>query len=185
MKDLLKFLKYISKLKLTVRTGWKMHDVPGVKETIGSHSFGTAFIAWIMAKKVKVDVDRTVKMALIHDLLEGIIGDITPHDKNYRIKEILEKEAIIKLENLLPEELKVDVKNLIEELMNGKTKESQIVIQADKLDTVFQAYLYEKEKYGKNIENSDLSEFFDSIEKVYKEGLSKQFLDYIKNLRGK
>jgi len=185
MKDLEKFLKYISKLKLTARTGWKMRDVPGVKETIASHSFGTVFIAWIMAKKKKVDVNKTVKMALIHDLLEGIIGDITPYDKNYQIKEILEKEAINKLEKLLPEELKVDVKNLIDELIEGKTKESQIVIQADKLDTAFQAYIYEKEKYGKNIENSDLTEFFDSIEKVCKEGFSKEFLDYIKNLRGK
>jgi len=185
MKDLAKFLEYISKLKLTIRTGWKMRDVPGVKETIGSHSFGTAFIAWIIAKKEKVDVDKTVKMALIHDLLEGIIGDITPYDNNYRIKEILEKESVNKLEKLLPEELKDDVKKLIEELIGGKTKESQIVIQADKLDTAFQAYLYEKEKYGKNIGNSDLTEFFDSIEKICKEGFSKEFLDYIKSLRGK
>jgi len=185
MKDLTKFLKYISKLKLTVRTGWKMRDVPGVKETIGSHSFGTAFIAWIMAKKEKVDVDKTLKMALIHDLLEGIIGDITPYDKNYRIKKILEREAINKLEKLLPEELKDVVKNLIEELIEGKTKESQIVIQADKLDTAFQAYLYEKDKYGKNIEGSKLSEFFDSIEKICEEGFSKELLGYIKSLRGK
>lgn len=185
MKHLTKFLKYISKLKLTIRTGWKMRDVPGVKETIGSHSFGTAFIAWVIAKKEKVDVEKTVKMALIHDLLEGITGDITPYDNNYRIKKILEKEAINKLEKLLPEELKIDVKNLIEELIEGKTKESQIVIQADKLDTTFQAYLYEKEKYGKSIENSDLSEFFDSIEKMCEKGFSKELLDYIKSLRGK
>ena len=112
MKDLTKFLKYISKLKLTARTGWKMRDVPRVKETIGSHCFGTAFISWLMAKKEKVDVDKTVKMALIHDLLEGIIGDLTPYHKNYSIKEILEKEAMNKLEKLLPEELKNEVKNL-------------------------------------------------------------------------
>jgi len=185
VKDLAKFLKYISKLKLTVRTGWRMREVPGVKETIASHSFGTAFIAWIMAKKEKVDVNKTVKMALIHDILEGIIGDITPYDKNYRIKEILEKEAMNKLEKLLPEELKLNVKKLIKELIEGKTKESQIVIQADKLDTAFQAYLYEKEKYGKNIENSDLTEFFNSVEKICKEGFSKELLDYIKSLRGK
>jgi len=185
VKDLIEFLKYISKLKLTVRTGWDIHDVKGIKETIGSHSFGATFIAWVMAKKEEVDVDRTVKMALIHDLLEGIIGDITPYDKTYRIKEILEKEAINKLEKLLPEELKDDVKNLIDELIEGKTKESQIVTQADKLDTAFQAYLYEKEKYGKNIENSDLSEFFNSIKKMCKEGFSKELLNYIKSLRGK
>jgi putative hydrolase of HD superfamily len=122
---------------------------------------------------------------LIHDLLEGLIGDLTPYDKNYRIKEILEREAIIKLENLLPEALKNDIKKLIEELLESKTKESQIVMQADKLDTAFQAYLYEKEKYGKYIENSDLTEFFESVEKVCKKGFSKELLDYIRILRGK
>jgi len=185
MEDLTKFLIYISKLKLTVRTGWKMRETPGVKETIGSHSFGTTLIAWIIAEKEIVDVDKTLKMALIHDLLEGIIGDLTPYDKNYQIKKILEKEAINKLEKLLPEELKKEVKDLIDELIENKTKESQVVVQADKLDTVFQAYLYEKEKYGKNINNSDFSEFFQSIEKMCKNGFSKELLDYIKNQRGR
>ncbi|MDI6825594.1 MAG: HD domain-containing protein [Candidatus Aenigmarchaeota archaeon] len=182
MKSLVNFLDYISRLKLTVRTGWDLHDVPGIRETIGSHSFGVTFLAWILAKKEDVDVDKTIKLALIHDLLEGITGDITPYDDSYRIKQVIEKKAMSELKKLLPLELKKDVENLIEELNEGKTRESQIVMQADKLDTAFQAYLYEKKKFGKNIRDSDLSAFFDFH---VKEKFSKEFLSYIKSLRKK
>lgn len=185
MKELIKFLDYISKLKLTVRTGWDMRKVPDIKETIGSHSFGVVFISWIMAKKENVDVEKTIKIALVHDLLEGIMGDLTPLDKNYHIKDILEKEALKKLDNLLPEELKSEVKSLFNELLENKTKESAIVTEADKLDTAFQAYLYEKKIYGKNIDSSNFSEFFDFAQKKCKSDFSKNFLEQIKSLRGK
>jgi putative hydrolase of HD superfamily len=185
MKELVKFLDYISKLKLTVRVGWNMRNVPDMRETIGSHSFGVVLISWIMAKKENADVEKTIKMALIHDLLEGIMGDLTPLDKNYHIKDILEKEALKKLDILLPEELKFEVKTLLNELLENKTKESAIVAEADKLDTAFQAYLYEKKIYGKNIDGSTFSEFFDFAQKKCKSDFSKEFLEHIKSLRGK
>jgi len=117
---------------------------------------------------------------LVHDLLEGITGDITPNDKSYKKKKTIEKKAIPKLKKILPAELKNDVENLIEEFIEGKTRESQIVMQADKLDTAFQAYLYERKKFGKNIKDSDLSSFFDF---PVREKFSKELLDYIKSLR--
>jgi putative hydrolase of HD superfamily len=163
-----------------VRTGWNFYKVRGTRETIGSHSFGVAFLAWILAKKENVDPNKTIKLALIHDLLEGITGDITPHDDSYRIKKTIEKKAIPMLKKILPSELKKDIQNLIEDLIEGKTKESRIVIQADKLDTAFQAYLYERKKFGKNIKDSDLSSFFDF---TVRERFSKELLDYIKSLR--
>jgi putative hydrolase of HD superfamily len=183
MKNLTEFLEYISKIKLTVRTGWDFYKIPGIRETIGSHSFGVTLITWILAKKEKVNVDKVIKMALVHDLLEGITGDITPHDEAYKIKHVIEKKAIQKLKKILPKELKKDIEKLINELIECKTKESQIVIQADKLDTAFQAYLYEKKKYGKNLKDSELSGFFDF--KIKDNEFSRELLDYIKKLRKK
>jgi 5'-deoxynucleotidase YfbR-like HD superfamily hydrolase len=183
MKNFTEFLEYVSKLKLTVRTGWDFYKVPGIRETIGSHSFGVVFIAWILAKKEKLNVDKVIKMALVHDFLEGITGDITPHDEAYKIKHIIEKKAIQKLKKILPEEIKKDIEKLINELIECKTKESQIVVQADKLDTAFQAYLYEKKKYGKNVKDSDLSRFFDFNIKCNE--FSRELLNYIKKLRKK
>lgn len=183
MKKLTEFLEYISKLKLTVRTGWNFYKVPGMRETIGSHSFGTVFIAWILAKKENVNVDRIIKMALVHDILEGITGDITPHDEKYKHKHDIEKKAVKKIKKILPKELDTDIEKLLNELIDCKTKESQIVMQADKLDTTFQAYLYEKKKYGKNIKDSEMSNFFDF--NVKNNEFSRELLDYIKKLRKK
>ena len=175
MKELVEFLEYVSKLKLAVRTGWKML---GVKkgETIGSHSFGTMFIAWLLARKKKLDVERTIKMALVHDLLEGITGDIAFVEKRYKVKHGLEKEAIPKLKKIIPEELRDDILTLIDELDKGKTEESRTVKQADRLDTTIQAYFYKKIGSGK---------FIEYAEEICKEGYSKEILDYIKDLEEK
>lgn len=178
MKDLIEFLDYISKLKLTVRTGWKMLEIEE-GETIGSHSFGVAFLAWVLAKKRKLDVDKTIKMALIHDIIEGITGDIAYVEDRYKIKHVLEKKAIPKLRKILPKELRNDIETLIEELIEEKTEEAKTVKEADRLDTTFQAHIYKKINYGK------LSHFIEYAEEVCKQGHSKEILDYIKGIKKK
>ena len=87
------------------------------------------------------------------------------------------------MKKILPSELKAEIQKLVNELIECKTKESKIVVQADKLDTAFQAYLYEKKKYGKNVKNSDMSNFFDFD--TVNNYLSRKLLDYIKKLRKK
>jgi putative hydrolase of HD superfamily len=179
MEDLLDFVEYLSKLKLTVRTGWKMLEVEK-GETIGSHSFSTAFLAWILAKKKKLDVNKTIKMALIHDLIEGITGDVSAVEEKYIIKHSLEEKAMPELKKILPKELENDVENLILELNEGKTEESKVVKEADKLDTAFQAFLYNKTG---EINQFDLSGFIEFAEEVCQEGHSKELIDYIKSLQ--
>jgi len=176
MKDLIEFFEYISKLKLTVRTGWKMLNIKE-GETIGSHSFGTMFIAWLLAKKKKLDVEKTIKMALVHDLIEGITGDIAYVDEKHKIKHKLEKKAIPELRKIIPEELRDEIFDLIDELNAEKTEESKTVKEADRLDTFLQAKFYKKINAG------ELSKFTEYTEEVCKEGHSKEIFDYIKNLK--
>jgi len=185
MERLSDFLKLISSLKLTARKGWITYDVPGTKETIGSHSFGTVFIAWILSKKKSLDTEKVIKLAIVHDILEAITGDITIHDKEFEKKETIEKEALIELNKKLPDELKNEINDLLQELKEGKTEESKVCLQADKLDTAFQTYLYEKKKYGKDIEESTLTRFFDWTDSFLKDEFAKEFLNYIRSLRGK
>ncbi len=178
MKDLIEFLEYISKLKLTVRTGWKMLEVKK-GETIGSHSFGVTFLAWLLAKKKKIDVDKTIKMALIHDIIEGITGDIAFVEEKYKIKEDLEKKALPKLMKIIPNELRNDIRDLIQELIEEKTEEAKTVKEADRLDTTIQAHIYDKINDGK------LSHFIEYAEETCRKKYSKEILDYIKSLQKK
>lgn len=177
MENLERFLDYISNLKLTVRTGWKMLKIKK-GETIGSHSFGVSFLAWVFAKKKNLDVNKIIKMALVHELLEGITGDIAASTEEYKFKRDLEKKAIPKLEKILPDELRDFIMSLIQELLEEKTEESKVVIQADRLDTLFQLYFYKKRKSGK-ITQSDLESFLGYAKEVCKEDFSNEFLSYI------
>jgi len=177
VKELIKFLEYVSKLKLTVRTGWKILEIEK-GETIGSHSFGVIFLSWLLAKKKKIDVDKTIKMALVHDLIEGITGDIAYTEEKYKIKDYLEEKALPELMRILPNELKNDIRTLIQDLIEEKTEEAITVREADRLDTIFQAHLYKKINSGK------LSHFIEYAEEVCKKGYSRDILDYIKSLQG-
>lgn len=60
-------------------------------ETVASHSFGAAFLAFLFAKKCGVNEQKAIKMALLHDVQESVVGDYTPMDK-ITDKEKYEKE---------------------------------------------------------------------------------------------
>ena len=77
-------------------------------------------------------------MAIIHDLPEVIVGDITPHDNiSKQDKYTLENEAA---RTLFPAELY----ELWKEAQEGKSAESKYLKQLDKLDMGLQAELYDQ-----------------------------------------
>ena len=71
----------IGRLKEVPRTGWLDRDIP-VEETesVADHSFGVAMLAWLLAPD-ELDRLRVVELALIHDLAESVVGDVTPYDR--------------------------------------------------------------------------------------------------------
>jgi putative hydrolase of HD superfamily len=72
----------IGRLKEVPRTGWLDRGIPpGETESVADHSFGVALLAWLMAPD-ELDRARVVELALIHDLAEAVIGDVTPYDRD-------------------------------------------------------------------------------------------------------
>jgi len=51
-----------------------------IKESIADHMYRMAIIT-MMCPDPTVKKDRCVKMAIIHDMAEALVGDITPLDK--------------------------------------------------------------------------------------------------------
>jgi len=180
------FLRIISKLKITPRTGWIRCRVSGNPETIGAHSFGVALLSWIIGEERGLDTAKAVKMALAHDLLEAYTGDITPSDIDLVAKkETLEQEAISKLGHLLPENMKAEMLLLIRELRDGRSPESRIVKQSDRLDTAFQAFIYEETAYRDHPRDSVFSGFFDFAKEAHLDGYSQKLLEEIERMRRK
>ena len=68
-------------LKRIKRTGWLDRGAPpDAVESVADHSFLTALVAWLVAlDRPDLDADRVLKLAVIHDIAEAIVGDIPPY----------------------------------------------------------------------------------------------------------
>jgi len=79
MEKLLDFLIQIGKLKERKRRGWTIYKIKN-PETSAEHIFHLAFLVWILGKNKKIDLEKAIKMALIHDICEVYSPDFTSFD---------------------------------------------------------------------------------------------------------
>lgn len=73
----------ILRLKSLFRQGWLKRGIDKSKcETVADHTFGTAMISWLLAHEYlpKLNEVKVLKLALIHEMGEILVGDITPVD---------------------------------------------------------------------------------------------------------
>jgi putative hydrolase of HD superfamily len=149
--DVFKLYSYLHRLKKLKRKGWTRYfdDV----ESVADHSFGVSFLVMVMADKLNLDTEKCLRMSLIHEIGESIIGDLTPEDEDYSNKAKLEQEAVDKIIN----DTGLDISELWNELLTKKTKESQLVHDMDKIEMALQALEYENFKVN-------LTEFFEFVE---------------------
>lgn len=142
IQDIVKFLEITGVLKRTPRTGWV--DV-GVyqPESVADHTFRTAVLCMLYADIEALDPLKLLRMALIHDIPEAIIGDLMPQQKTAETKEHEEK-AINQILSLLPKMQKETYLAVWNEYQEGKTREAKAVRQIDKIEMALQAKEYEK-----------------------------------------
>lgn len=145
-QTLLRLLLHGNQLKRTPRSGWLQRGVPAA-EDVAAHSYGVAFIALALAEAMEgeVNVERVLKMALLHDLPEGVTTDIPAPAWRY-----LPPGAKASAEARVIGEIVADVSwgeawlNLWNELQAGESLEAMLVHDADKLDMYLQAWIYER-----------------------------------------
>ncbi len=138
------FIAEAGKLKRLQRTGWVESGVPD-PESVADHSFRVALIALILAEEKELDALKTVRMALIHDLAEAEIGDLTPAQKEAspEAAKQAEEEAMEQLIAKLPKSIRGDYGAAWREFYESATPESRLVRDADKLEMIIQASEYE------------------------------------------
>jgi len=113
----------------------------------------------IFSSLERLDELKMLQMALIHDLPEIIVGDLTPSEKATAHK-ISEEDAMKSLLSLLPKEVESKYTNLWHEYARGKTAEAKVVRQLEKLEMALQAREYEEARVAKE----SLEEFIKSAE---------------------
>lgn len=153
-----------NQLKRTARTGWGQRGVAAA-EDVAAHSFGVVFTALILAQMSAetLDLGRTLAMAALHDLPEGLTSDIPAPAWRYLpggIKLDMERAAMDEILANAP--YQNDLMALWEELHAAETAESRLVDDADKLDMYIQALMYEQQTG-----NQQLTVFWDVPHQFY------------------
>ena len=204
MQEIFNFLIEVGKLKRMPRRGWVINQIKK-PESIAEHIFRAAIMGWILGKeKTGLNVERLLKMALIHDLCEIYAGDETPYDsilpKNKKkLRELMktwprfpssererkiyskhqrEKKSLKKLVTGLPKNFKNEILNLWLDYESCLTPEGRFLHQADRMENFLQAY-----EYWKKYKNPPLGpwwlwarEFFDDpLLLKFMEVLEKKF----------
>lgn len=135
VETFLTFLNTIEKLKSVPR-----HCVTadGVPENVAGHSWRTAMMAYLIKDEFPdVDMDKVIKMCLLHDIGEAVTGDIPTFEKD-EADEAVERKAIDRLLHILPDTLYAEFSAMFAEMDALETKEARIYKALDKLEAVIQ-----------------------------------------------
>ncbi len=137
------FLMEAGKLKRLQRTGWVEAGVPH-PESVADHSYRTALIAMLFADLGGHDGGKMIRMALLHDLAEAEVGDLTPTQKEEKPAwKLNEKNAVKHLMGFLPPDLAMRYESIIDEYNEDSSEEARLVHSADKLEMLLQAVEYD------------------------------------------
>ncbi|KAG2438589.1 hypothetical protein HXX76_005139 [Chlamydomonas incerta] len=167
------FLMLLQQLKLTKRTGWVRRNVQG-PESIADHMYRMSMMA-LIATDSSVDVTRCIKMALVHDVAEAIVGDITPHcGVSDDDKHGLELAAVEKIKAMLGADTAAgsEVESLWLEYEAASSPEALLVKDFDKLEMILTATQYEQAQPGLVLE-----EFFKSTQGRFKTETGKAWAE--------
>ncbi|MEO2004682.1 MAG: HD family hydrolase [Candidatus Poribacteria bacterium] len=132
------------------RTGWRLRGIRD-GESIADHCHRTTTTAMLLAdvlveRGVTLDVERVLRIAILHEIAECRVGDIPYPAQKYLpdgAKEEAEAAAARDLLNPLGE-LGERYYDLWDEFEQRETTESRVVRVADKLEMMVQAWEYER-----------------------------------------
>lgn len=149
MEETVKLIHELGSLKLTPRSGWLKIGID-IPESVAEHSFRTALIAFLLAKKSGESIETCLRAAflgLIHDIHEARTMDLHRIAKKY---------------------VKIDEEMLENDLAKFEVSSEGVekyVEDADKLELAFQAVEY-------SLKNKFAIEFAKSLE--FKTDIAKE-----------
>lgn len=133
--QLLAFLRRIETLKTNPRHAY---TAGGVRETVAAHSWRTALLAMLLAPEFpELDMNKVIRMCLIHDLGEAVTGDIPAFEKTdeHRSQERL---ALAQLVDTAPAADAAQMHALFAEMDALGTSEARLYKALDRIEAVIQ-----------------------------------------------
>ncbi|KAK5699546.1 hypothetical protein LTR97_005674 [Elasticomyces elasticus] len=156
------FFHALTLLKTTPREGWRRFGIHA-GESIADHMYRMSIITLLCPPSLAatLDIPRCTRMALVHDMAEALVGDITPIDgvskpeKSRREGETMDYLCEGLLGRVGGGVAGEAVRSVWQEYEDGVTRESVFVHDVDKVELLLQMVEYEKAKGGE----LDLGEF--------------------------
>jgi len=161
MQNLTKILEFINKIEKlkTVKRKVSISD-NSRKESPAEHSWRLAIMVMIINDELKLEIDilKAIKMALVHDIVEIVAGDVFIIDENDKESNNVQRQkeslAAREIYSLLPVGMCDDVEKLWTEYEYGNSKEAFFVKALDKIEVIIQ-----RNNLGvKNWERTDIHE---------------------------
>jgi len=149
--DLLKFTDFTHKFQQIQRTIL----VTGMNrnENDLEHTGQLALISWyiVEANQLNMDLDKIIKYALAHDLVEAYAGDTFAYSTN-----VDEKNSKLEREQLAFEKIKIEfpkfieLHEIIEEYESRENPEAKFIYSLDKLIPILNVYLDEGKSWHRD-----------------------------------
>ena len=155
------FIQSIFRLKKIKRTGWLAKGKILNGESIADHSYSLSALCMVFSDILGLDTGKIMKMCIIHDLAESIMGDIMPGEIAEKEKKMKENKVMKSILFSLPVSVRTDYIAIWKEFLLNESEEAQLVHKVDKLEMLLQAREYLLQGYP----NRYLKQFFKSIEK--------------------
>ena len=134
-KELLEILSVAEKLKCNTR---HCDTSSGRRESVAEHSWRTALMAMLLTKEFpEADMDKVIRMCLIHDMGEAFTGDIPTFAKTGADAR-KEDDILLNWVSTLPEDAREEWTALLTEMNAMETREAKIYKALDKMEAVIQ-----------------------------------------------
>lgn len=146
------FFHLLERLKTTKREGWRRFDI-NHGESISDHMYRMSVMTMLAPPSLasRLNLQHCMKMALIHDMAESLVGDITPVDPIKKTEKARREAAVMEYisKSLLrgvPSGMLAgdDILAVFNEYEANETLDSQFVHDVDKMELLLQMVEYER-----------------------------------------
>jgi len=161
-------------LKDERRTGWQLRGVDD-PESVAAHAWGVAYLVLAVGDRFReelpdVDLDRALRLAVVHDVAEAETGDVatradsTAESVDPDRKEAAERAAMRDLADPLSDR----VRDAWEAYEARDSPEAVLVKECDLLDTCVQAVIYERDdRYDPADGEPDAFREYDALDEFF------------------
>jgi putative hydrolase of HD superfamily len=140
----------LQRLKTLDRTGWTLRGQAPGAESVAAHSYGVAVAAMMLADEVRargveVDMERVLRVALMHDWAEARLGDMPRTAVSYFGATTRRKAERAAFDDIVREVAgRESYSALHEDYENRESLEARLVKAADIVDLLVQALAFER-----------------------------------------